>query len=69
MEKFAPSPRDLGGRFFCLTGGDNSLGAARRCDRGTTPRAVDRRGQPYYGIAIFIFLVWAAINVWQDKDS
>ena len=71
MEKFAPSPRDLGGRFFCLTGGDNSLGAKLvRCDREYYPEgdwtAEDNR---YYGIAIFIFLVWAAINVWQDKDS
>ena len=71
MEKFAPSPRDLGGRFFCLAGGDNSLGAKLvRCDREYYPEgdwtAEDNR---YYGIAIFIFLVWAAINVWQDKDS
>ncbi|QDZ22881.1 hypothetical protein HOP50_09g54290 [Chloropicon primus] len=71
MEKYAPAPKTLGGRLFCLAGEENSFRAKLvRCDREYYPgEDWTRADTQYTAVAVFVFVVWACINVWQDRNS
>ena len=71
MEKYAPSAASLGGRLFCCAGGENSFRAKLiRCDREYYPEGDwSTDDTKYCGVALATFIIWAALNVWQDKDS
>ena len=68
MEAYAEAPE---GKFFCLAGKSNSFRAKLvRCDREYYPEGDwTKEDTRYTAIAVFVFVAWSWINIWQDRNS